>query len=83
MAEPIVTGVGRADPEHEALLADSVGLAVLHPEVVLRVDRGAVRPCGRPLTVAGFAVAHGKIVEIDLLADPTRPQELDLPMLGD
>jgi RNA polymerase sigma factor (sigma-70 family) len=208
--EPIVSREGEADPEHEALLADSVGLAllvvletlspaerlafvlhdmfavpfgeiaplvdrspaaarqlasrarrrvqgaapvpdasvadqrrvvdaflaaardgnfealleVLDPEVVLRVDRGAipaaaerefrgapavveqvanfarlarfarpavvngaagfvVAPGGRPVAVAGFTVAHGRIVEIDLLADPARLRELDLTALED
>jgi RNA polymerase sigma factor (sigma-70 family) len=97
-------------------------LSVLDPDVVLRVDRGAIpvgasrevrgapavaeqvgrfarlarfaRPVlvngaagfvvaqrGRPLAVAGFAVADGKIVEIDLLADPARLGELDLTAL--
>jgi RNA polymerase sigma factor (sigma-70 family) len=98
--------------------------AVLDPDVVLRVDRGAVRPRasrefrgasevagqaltygpqgirfarralvngapgfvvapqGRPVAVAGFTVAHGKIVEIDVLADPVRLRELDLTVLG-
>jgi hypothetical protein len=32
---------------------------------------------GRLLGVAGFTVAHGKIVEIDLLMDPVRLRELD------
>jgi len=32
----------------------------------------------RTLGVAGFIVAHGKIVEIDLLIDPARLRELDL-----
>jgi RNA polymerase sigma factor (sigma-70 family) len=109
--------------EFEALLA------VLDPDVVLRVDRGAipaapvpvdaggefrgalavieqatrfarlaefarpamvngtagfvVSPRGRPVAVAGFTVAHGRIVEIDLLADPARLRELDLTVLGD
>jgi RNA polymerase sigma-70 factor (ECF subfamily) len=97
-------------------------LAILDPEVVLRVDRGAlppgasrevrgaravadqvrafaplaasarpalvngaagfvVAPGGRPFAVAGFTVAGGKIVEIDLLADPARLRELDLTAL--
>ena len=97
-------------------------LAVLDPDVVLRIDRGAVprgasrevrgaqavlaqtrtfvplvasaRPAlvngaagvvvarrGRPLAVADFTVAHGQIVEIDLLADPARLRELDLTVL--
>ena len=99
-------------------------LAVLDPDVVLRVDRGAipaaaqgefrgapavldqvanfarlarfarpalvngaagfvVAPRGRTVAVAGFTVAHGKIVEIDLLADPTRLRELDLTALNE
>jgi RNA polymerase sigma-70 factor (ECF subfamily) len=94
-------------------------VAVLDQDVVLRIDRGA-RPRGasrevrgalsvakrgvafgrlapfarralvngaaglvvarhrRLLGVAGFTVAHGKIVEIDLLMDPARLRELDL-----
>jgi RNA polymerase sigma factor (sigma-70 family) len=99
-------------------------LAMLDPDVVLRVDRGAlpgaasrevrgaeavveqtrtfarlaasarpalvngaagfiVAPRGRPIAVAGFTVAHGKIVEIDLLADPARLRDLDLTVLDD
>jgi RNA polymerase sigma-70 factor (ECF subfamily) len=99
-------------------------LAVLDPDVVLRVDRGALRPGearevrgaravveqvrtfarlaafarpalvngaagfvvaprGRPLAVAGFTVARGRIVEIDLLADPARLRQLDLTGLDD
>jgi RNA polymerase sigma factor (sigma-70 family) len=100
-------------------------VAVLDPDVVFRLDRGAMRPRtsrevrgapavaeqiitfggpfagfaqpalvngaagavvardGRPLAVAGFTVAGGKIVEIDLLADPTRLRELDLTVLDD
>jgi RNA polymerase sigma factor (sigma-70 family) len=97
-------------------------VALLDPDVVLRVDRGALRPgasrevrgvaavaeqvrgfarlapsarpalvngapgfvvapCGRPVAVAGFALAHGKIVEIDLLADPARLRMLDPSVL--
>ena len=97
---------------------------MLDPDVVLRVDRGAVprgasrevrgaqavveqartfaplvasarpalvngaagvvvAPRGRPVAVAGFTIAHGRIVEIDLLADPTRLRNLDLTVLDD
>jgi RNA polymerase sigma factor (sigma-70 family) len=106
------------DGDFEALLA------VLDPEVVLRVDRGAARlagsrevrgasavaeqaarfsrlapaarpalvngaagfvvaPGGRPVAVAGFTVAGGRVVEIDLLADQARLRELDLTVLDD
>ena len=97
-------------------------LAVLDPEVVLRVDRGplatskeirgaaavieqartfarlaryarparvngsagtaVISPTG-PLAIAGFAIADGRIVEIDLLADPARVRALDLSALDD
>jgi RNA polymerase sigma-70 factor (ECF subfamily) len=98
-------------------------LAVLDPEVVARADRGAgpagasreVRgaravaeqalafarlvasaqpvlvngaaglvswlPGGRPFAVMGFTVRRGKIVEIDILADPARLGQLDLPAI--
>jgi RNA polymerase sigma-70 factor (ECF subfamily) len=100
-------------------------LAVLDPEVILRFDAGAtpighprevrgaaavaagattfaratlsVRPAlvngavgavawhpdGRPFSVAAFTVARGKIVEIDILADPERLSRLDLAALDD
>jgi RNA polymerase sigma factor (sigma-70 family) len=99
-------------------------VALLDPDVVVRVDRGALRPAaatelrgaaavaeqarkgarlarfaqpalvngaagvvvathGRPLAVVGFTVAGGRIVEIDVLADPARLSELDLTVLGD
>jgi RNA polymerase sigma factor (sigma-70 family) len=94
-------------------------VAVLDPDVVLRADRGAVpagasvlirgaetvaeqalivarlspfvRPAlvngaagvvvardGRPFAVMGFTVRHGRIAEIDILADPERLSRLDL-----
>jgi RNA polymerase sigma factor (sigma-70 family) len=97
-------------------------LAVLDPDVVLRIDGGAVRaglsredrgaaavaeqtltfsrlspfirralvngaagvvvaPRGRPFAVMSFTVRGGKIVEIDVLADPERLSRLDLAVL--
>jgi len=40
-------------------------------------------PDGRPFSVMGFTVRHGKIVEIDILADPERLRQLDLAVLND
>jgi RNA polymerase sigma factor (sigma-70 family) len=40
-------------------------------------------PGGRPLAVMGFTVRSGKIVEIDILADPARLRQLDLTALED
>jgi RNA polymerase sigma factor (sigma-70 family) len=126
---------GDADPAQQREVVDAFlaaardgdfeGLvAVLDPDVVLRVDRGAMpmprgasrevhgaravaeqarsfaslaqfaKPAlvngaagfvvarqGRPFSVAGFTIAGGKIVEIDLLADSERLRDLDLTML--
>jgi RNA polymerase sigma factor (sigma-70 family) len=104
------------DGDFEALVA------LLDPDVVLRSDRGAVprsrevrgaravaeramgfarlapfarpalvngaaglviAPKGRPFAVIGVTVTHGKIAEIDVLADQARLRELDLTVLED
>ena len=45
---------------------------------------GAVwAPGGRPRVVFGFTIADGRIVAIDLLADPERLDALELTLLGD
>jgi RNA polymerase sigma factor (sigma-70 family) len=38
---------------------------------------------GRPFSVMGFTVRGGKIVEIDVLADPARLRQLDVALLDD
>ncbi|MEY9839139.1 sigma-70 family RNA polymerase sigma factor [Streptacidiphilus sp. EB103A] len=40
-------------------------------------------PGGVPVSVSGFTVVHGRIVEINLLADPERLSRLDLTVLGE
>jgi RNA polymerase sigma-70 factor (ECF subfamily) len=109
----------------DAFLAASRGgdidalLAVLDPDVVLQADRAAVQlgaskevrgaaavantfsgrarvaqpalvngavgllwgPGGRPRVVFGFKITHGKVVEIDMVADPERLRHLDLVVL--
>ena len=45
---------------------------------------GAVwAPGGRPRVVFAFTIRGGKIVAIDLLADPERLRQLDLAILND
>jgi RNA polymerase sigma-70 factor, ECF subfamily len=98
-------------------------LAVLDPDVILRADRGDLRQGGlieirgartvaqqavtfsqlagsarvavvngtagivafdlrgRPFSVMGFTVRRGRIVEVDILADPARLRQLDLAFL--
>ncbi|MGH2392410.1 MAG: RNA polymerase subunit sigma-70, partial [Candidatus Limnocylindria bacterium] len=38
---------------------------------------------GRPFAVIGFTITNGKIVEMDILADPERLNRIDLTVLGD
>jgi RNA polymerase sigma factor (sigma-70 family) len=121
------TDLSRQRAVVDAFLAASRGgdfdalLAVLDPDVVLRADRAAVlegasrevrgaaavagtfsgrarfarpalvngavgavwAPGGRPRVVFGFTIADGKVVGIELLADPARLRELDLLVLDD
>ena len=57
--------------------------ASARPALVNGAAGVVVAPRGRPLTVAGFTVARGRIVEIDVLADPARLRALDLTILED
>jgi RNA polymerase sigma-70 factor, ECF subfamily len=60
-----------------ARIARSAQLALVNgtPGIVARL------PNGQPMAVLGFAVNGGKIVEIDILADPTRLRQVDLTVL--
>ena len=53
------------------------------PALVNRAAGLVVAPGGRPFSVMGFTVRGGKIVEIDILADPARLRQLDLAVLDD
>jgi RNA polymerase sigma-70 factor (ECF subfamily) len=45
---------------------------------------GAVwAPGGQPRVAFGFTIADGRVVEIELLADPERLRQLDLAILDD
>jgi RNA polymerase sigma-70 factor, ECF subfamily len=59
----------RAEFAHPALVNGAAGLVV------------AAR--AQPFAVMGFTVVRGKIVEIDVLADPMRLRQLDLAVLDD
>ena len=51
------------------------------PALVNGAPGVVVAPAGRPFAVMGFTIAGGKIVEIDILADPERLDRLDLTVL--
>src|SRR5947208_2067144 len=93
---PMVSGADVTNPEHEVLLADAVGPALLvvldtlpPPEraaqlALIRGVAGAVwAPGGQPRVVSDVRISRGKIVAIDLIADPARLRQLDLAVLND
>jgi RNA polymerase sigma-70 factor, ECF subfamily len=55
----------------------------VRPAVVNGAAGVVVAPGGRPFSVMGFTVREGKIVEIDVLADPARLEQLDLAVLDE
>jgi RNA polymerase sigma-70 factor (ECF subfamily) len=55
----------------------------LRPVLVNGAAGVVVAPGGRPISVMGFTVRGVKIVEIDVLADPARLEQLDLAVLDD
>ena len=54
---------------------------VAQPALVNGAAGAVWAPGGRPRVVFGFRIVRGKIVEIDLVADPERLRELELTIL--
>jgi RNA polymerase sigma factor (sigma-70 family) len=57
--------------------------AELHPALVNGAAGVVVTVGGRPFAVLGFTVAHGRIVEIDAIADPERVGKIAAAVLGE
>jgi RNA polymerase sigma-70 factor (ECF subfamily) len=53
--------------------------AILRPVLVNGSPGVVVTVRGRPFVVMGFIVARGKIVEIDVIADPERVRRIAAP----
>jgi len=74
---------------HGAAAVAGRALMFAQPSILIRpaLVNGAagvvVTVGGRPVSVLGFTVSHGKITEIDVMADRDRLQRLDLAALGD
>ena len=54
---------------------------VAQPALVNGAAGLVTAPSGKPRSVIGFTISHGKIAEIDILADPERLRRLDLAAL--
>jgi RNA polymerase sigma-70 factor (ECF subfamily) len=85
-------GLLRADESREVRGAEAVIEQALRfrqlspfgkPALVNGGPGVVVAPGGRPFAVLGFTIAAGRIVEIDILADPERLALLDLTVLDD
>ena len=59
------------------------GARAAQPALVNGAVGVVVAPRGRLLMVLGFTITRGKIVEIDVIADPDRLRQLDLALLND
>jgi len=55
----------------------------LHAALVNGAAGAVVTEGAQPVTVMGFTIAEGKIVEIDSLADPARVQRVAVDVLTD
>jgi RNA polymerase sigma-70 factor (ECF subfamily) len=51
------------------------------PVLVNGAPGAITAPDGRPFSVMGFTISDGKIVQLDVLADPERLRRLDLTFL--
>jgi len=71
---------GAAAVAGQALTYSQLGLLV-QPALVNGAAGAVSTRDGEPFSVGGFTVRGGKIVEIDILADPERLRQLDLTIL--
>ena len=85
MPEPIVDSADGVDPEHEALLADSVGLAMLvvldllqRPALINGAAGVVSLKDGKPFSIGAVTVRDGRIAELDFVSDPEVLARLDL-----
>jgi RNA polymerase sigma factor (sigma-70 family) len=73
---------GAAAVAEQARLGARIG-GTLHPALVNGAAGVVVTARGRPVTVMGFTVTAGQIVEIDAIADPARVRRVAAAVLSD
>ena len=73
---------GAAAVAGQALTYSQLGLLV-QPALVNGAAGAVSTRAGEPFSVGGFTIRDGKIVEIDILADPERLRQLDLTILDE
>jgi RNA polymerase sigma-70 factor (ECF subfamily) len=84
---PLPAGASRAVHGAAAVAGQALTFSRLSPYARPAMVNGApgvvTAPEGRPVAVMGFTVSGGRIVRLDLLADPERLARLDLAFLDD
>jgi RNA polymerase sigma factor (sigma-70 family) len=80
-------GMSRVVHGAEAVMAQAAAFSKLQlasQMVLVNGNVGVVSrlPDGRVLSVIGFTIAGGRVVNMDILADPERLSRLDLPAVG-
>jgi RNA polymerase sigma-70 factor (ECF subfamily) len=80
-------GLSRKVRGARAVAEQTLTFSRLSPFVRPALVNGAagvvVAPRGRPFSVMGFTIRGGKIVEVDILADPARLSRLDVSVFDD
>jgi RNA polymerase sigma factor (sigma-70 family) len=74
---------GPAAVARQAFIGGALRAAKLHPALVNGAAGVVVTVRGQPFAVMGFTVAHGKIVEIDAIADPERVGRIAAAVLSE
>jgi hypothetical protein len=82
-ADVVIRPDSAAMPPGASALRLSRGTRFARPALVDGSVGVVVGPNGRLFRVLGITVADGKIVAIDVVADPARLRDLDLAILGD
>jgi ketosteroid isomerase-like protein len=84
LARPAASAVTHGGPTvAEQVLTFARLSPFVRPALVNAAAGVVVAPHGRPVSVMGFTVRNGKIVAIDVLADPARLRQLDLGVWAD
>jgi RNA polymerase sigma factor (sigma-70 family) len=82
-ASMAIRGAGAVARQAARGLAGVLRVADLRPALVNGAAGVVVTIRGQPMTVMGFTVTHGKIAEIDAIADPERVRRITATVLTD
>lgn len=73
---------GASEVARSAIVGAAIAGAVVVPVLVNGAAGAVIVVGGRPFAVMGFIVAEGRILEMDVIADPHRVRGIAAPVLG-